>query len=133
MFGSFLPSLGCMTTIKSTQVEGADILMKSSGGANAVAGCCRLLGVISPKPVWGQCDKLMLVGALCPVQIGYEMAGSCSRQLSEDSPTSDLRGRCDYFLRSAVQFCTSVSGSPAPMELTMTKTNFVPSALTANQ
>src|SRR5271166_1626013 len=31
MFGSFLPSLGCMTAIKSTQVEGADIVMKSSG------------------------------------------------------------------------------------------------------
>ena len=31
MFGSFLPSLGCLAAIKSTQVEGADILMKSSG------------------------------------------------------------------------------------------------------
>ncbi len=25
-------------------------------------------------PVWGQCDKRMLLGALCPVQLGYEMA-----------------------------------------------------------
>ena len=39
MFGSFLPSLGCLAAIKSTQLEGADIVMKSSGGANAVAGC----------------------------------------------------------------------------------------------
>src|SRR5208283_4680686 len=39
MFGSFLPSLGCLAAIKSTQVEGADIVMKSSGGANAVAVC----------------------------------------------------------------------------------------------
>src|ERR1017187_8256916 len=31
MFGSFLPSLGCLAAIKSTQVEGADIVMKSSG------------------------------------------------------------------------------------------------------
>jgi hypothetical protein len=30
--------------------------------------------VISPKPVWGQCDKRMLLGALCPVQLGYDMA-----------------------------------------------------------
>src|ERR1035438_1256251 len=30
MFGSFLPSLGCLAAIKSTQVEGADIVMKSS-------------------------------------------------------------------------------------------------------
>ena len=29
---------------------------------------------ISYKPVSGQCDKRMLLGALCPVQIGYEMA-----------------------------------------------------------
>ena len=29
--------------------------------------------VISPKPVSGQCDKRMLVGALCPVQLGYDM------------------------------------------------------------
>jgi len=28
-----------LAAIKSTQVEGADIVMKSSGGANAVAGC----------------------------------------------------------------------------------------------
>src|ERR1035438_9580330 len=33
-----------------------------------------LLRHMSPKPVWGQCDKRMLVGALCPVQIGYDMA-----------------------------------------------------------
>jgi hypothetical protein len=39
MFGSFLPSLGCLAAIKSTQVEEADIVMKSSGGASAVAGC----------------------------------------------------------------------------------------------
>jgi len=38
MFGSFLPSLGCLAAIESTQVEGADIVMKSSAGANAVAG-----------------------------------------------------------------------------------------------
>src|SRR5271165_3932683 len=31
MFGSFLPSLGCLAAIKSTQVEGADIVMKSNG------------------------------------------------------------------------------------------------------
>jgi hypothetical protein len=34
MFGSFLPSLGCLAAIKSTQVEGADIVMKSSGFRN---------------------------------------------------------------------------------------------------
>src|SRR5208337_2284216 len=33
MFGSFLPSLGCLAAIKSTQVEGADIVMKSRGVA----------------------------------------------------------------------------------------------------
>jgi len=26
------------------------------------------------KPVSGRCDKLTLLGALCPVQIGYDMA-----------------------------------------------------------
>jgi hypothetical protein len=30
IFGSFLPSLGLVGTTKSTQVEGADIVMKSS-------------------------------------------------------------------------------------------------------
>jgi hypothetical protein len=29
IFGSFLPSLGLVGTTKSTQVEGADIVMKS--------------------------------------------------------------------------------------------------------
>jgi hypothetical protein len=29
---------------------------------------------ISPKPVWGQCDKRMPLEALCPVQLAYEMA-----------------------------------------------------------
>jgi len=29
---------------------------------------------ISAKPVWGQCDKRMLLGALCPVQLGYDIA-----------------------------------------------------------
>jgi hypothetical protein len=31
IFGSFLPSLGLVGTTKSTQVEGADIVMKSCG------------------------------------------------------------------------------------------------------
>jgi hypothetical protein len=31
IFGSFLPSLGLVGTTKSTQVEGADIVMKSWG------------------------------------------------------------------------------------------------------
>jgi len=30
--------------------------------------------VISPKPVSGQYDKRMLLGALCPVQTGCDMA-----------------------------------------------------------
>jgi hypothetical protein len=33
---------------------------------------------ISAKPVSGQCDMLMLLGALCPVQLGYDMACSHS-------------------------------------------------------
>ena len=53
MFGSFLPSLGCLAAIKSTHVEGADSVMKSSGGANAVAGCWPTPGVISHMPVLG--------------------------------------------------------------------------------
>jgi hypothetical protein len=28
----------------------------------------------SPNPVSGQCDKGMLLGELCPVQLGYDMA-----------------------------------------------------------
>ena len=40
MFGSFLPSLGCLAAIKSTQVEGANIVMKSSG----LAVTSRLIG-----------------------------------------------------------------------------------------
>jgi len=46
-----------MTAIKSTQVEGADILMKSSGGANAVAGCWP-----TPRNIFH------------PVQIGCELS-----------------------------------------------------------
>jgi hypothetical protein len=34
----------------------------------------------SPNPVSGQCARRMLLGALCPVQLGYDMA--CSRQQS---------------------------------------------------
>jgi len=30
-------------------------------------------GVISPKPVWGQCDKRTLLGALCLVRMAYDM------------------------------------------------------------
>src|ERR1035438_2501139 len=42
MFGSFLPSLGCLAAIKSTQVEGADSVMKSSGCRNRrVTGVAR--------------------------------------------------------------------------------------------
>jgi hypothetical protein len=28
---------------------------------------------VSPNSVSGQCDKRMLLGALCPVQLGYDM------------------------------------------------------------
>jgi hypothetical protein len=37
IFGSFLPSLGLVGTTKSTQVEGADIVMKSCGIRRAKA------------------------------------------------------------------------------------------------
>jgi hypothetical protein len=38
IFGSFLPSLGLVGTTKSTQVEGADIVMKSCAGDRFAAG-----------------------------------------------------------------------------------------------
>jgi hypothetical protein len=31
-------------------------------------------GVISPKPVWGQCAKRMLLGALSLGRVGYDVA-----------------------------------------------------------
>jgi hypothetical protein len=37
IFGSFSPSLGLVGTTKSTQVEGADIVMKSSARRAVVA------------------------------------------------------------------------------------------------
>src|ERR1017187_5412167 len=66
MFGSFLPSLGCLAAIKSTQVEGADIVMKSSVGANAVAGCWPTSGSNLPHagfwPTYGWTTRQELVG-----------------------------------------------------------------------
>jgi hypothetical protein len=50
MFGSFLPSLGLVGTTKSTQVEGADIVMKSAPIAWDPSGRSALgLGVDSPN------------------------------------------------------------------------------------
>src|SRR5271165_5739234 len=52
MFGSFLPSLGCLAAIKSTQIEGADSVMKSSG---SVPPTTRKLASSTPKE-WGSVD-----------------------------------------------------------------------------
>src|SRR5271165_294719 len=55
MFGSFLPSLGCLAAIKSTQVEGADIVMKSSGFRNRrVTGVTRAGRQTSHNVISGQ-------------------------------------------------------------------------------
>jgi hypothetical protein len=49
MFGSFLPSLGCLAAIKSTHVEGADSVMKSSEAVHFIrkAGSSLLSGLLT--------------------------------------------------------------------------------------
>src|SRR5271165_111487 len=84
MFGSFLPSLGCLAAIKSTQVEGADIVMKSSGGANAVAVCW-------PTSRYG-------TTAQC-----YEFAHALYREVFYRRQASGRLGSCSCASRNALE------------------------------
>ena len=60
-------------------------------------------GVISHMPVSGQCDKLMLPGALCPVQIRLRLGCSQLLTLESQSPENQTLAcrwhKSDHILR----------------------------------
>ena len=67
-------------------------------------------GVISHMPVSEQCDKRMLLGALCPVQVGCEMTCSCRKTRSQESRRKYVAPRCriNDLLRFPIHFRSSI-------------------------
>ena len=67
-------------------------------------------GVISHMPVSEQCDKRLLLGALCPVQVGCEMTCSCRKTRSQESRRKYVAPRCriNDLLRFPIHFRSSI-------------------------